>query len=105
VRLGIEAPREIRVIRGELNSLDRKADPVGVSGQDEEFLLSDREQAFAHPEPAVVYGRVKLADGQVTSIVPLQSEAADSPGVGKLRRASHCSETGRAPLARFVSAT
>ncbi|EMI20301.1 Carbon storage regulator [Rhodopirellula maiorica SM1] len=50
VRIGIEAPRDIRVIRAELEALD---ETLSV----EENPLSEREEAFAHP--TTVTGRSK----------------------------------------------
>ncbi|TWU20259.1 Carbon storage regulator [Novipirellula galeiformis] len=50
VRIGIDAPREIRVIRAELESHDAAEANV-------ERPLSEREEAFAHP--TLVTGRSK----------------------------------------------
>lgn len=46
VRIGIDAPREIRILRGELERLD-------VALGEEADILSTREEAFAHPHQAV----------------------------------------------------
>ena len=50
VRIGIDAPRDLRVIRGELEASDSKQ-------MADEFELSDREQAFAHEPRKVISGR------------------------------------------------
>jgi carbon storage regulator CsrA len=68
VRIGIDAPRDIRVVRGELQLQDTKG-PV-------EFELDESEGPFAHPQevigkhakpskaPHLFVGKVNLADGQ-----------------------------------------
>ncbi len=50
VRIGIDAPRDIRVIRAELEALDNAVEA-------DENPLSEREEAFAHP--TMVTGRSK----------------------------------------------
>lgn len=44
VGIGISAPRDIRILRGELAAKE-------AADAEETFELSDREQAFAHPQP------------------------------------------------------
>ena len=47
VRVGIEAPREVRVVRGEL------ADRASDHDRELEYELEERESVFAHPQPKV----------------------------------------------------
>ncbi|GAA5508731.1 carbon storage regulator [Novipirellula caenicola] len=54
VRIGIEAPRDIRVIRAELEALD---ETLAADDSVDENPLSEREEAFAHP--TMVTGRSK----------------------------------------------
>ena len=101
VRLGIEAPRDIRVVRGELD--DSKRDEV-------EFELSDREQVFAHPQAKIISGRIKVDGERATAPAPKASEgkaSATTPAIphATLRRVHKPGDGRRAPLASFVSAT
>lgn len=88
VRIGIDAPRDIRVVRGEL---EMKDGPV-------EFELSDREGAFAHsPEPA----------NRMANRTDAIDKATKEPHlfVGKVNRADGKATLTRAPLSGFVSAS
>ena len=50
VRIGIEAPREVRVVRGEIELKERPGD--GVETGDPDVETSDpQQQVFAHPQP------------------------------------------------------
>lgn len=110
VRIGIDAPRDIRVVRGELTENDSKA------AKEPAFQLDDREQVFAHPHAKidslrdVVEKHPKAdADGADDSDAAVQStitRVTTAPAsVGKLCRQQHESQRLRAPLAAFVSAT
>jgi carbon storage regulator CsrA len=103
VRIGIDAPREVRVLRGELTSVDSN------TSDDSQFELGDREQVFAHPQGKIISQRVKLpadpsrdSTGQTRD--PIPQAAKPSTFVGRVRRATD-GDSGRAPLAGFVSAT
>jgi carbon storage regulator CsrA len=51
VRLGIEAPKNVRIVRGELNPLNEASSDNASEGE-----LTEREHAFAHP----ALGKVNL---------------------------------------------
>ncbi|QEF97563.1 hypothetical protein Mal15_16040 [Stieleria maiorica] len=97
VRIGVSAPRDVRILRGELT-----AEPAD---QEVEYELSEREFAFAHQnasdriqskraqsrpssEPQVFSGSV-AADGSKVELVAQRSKKKPS----------------RAPLSSFVSAS
>ena len=82
VRLGIEAPREVRVVRGEL--AERAGEHDSELGDDP----VERETVFAHPPQKI---------GRHTEEPRIY--------VGRVRPSSVESKSGRAPLAGFVSAT
>ena len=93
VRIGISAPRDIRILRGEL----AQEEPV-------EFELSERELAFAHPpESDKIQGtRNRLLD----STEPELFEGSVSTDGGKVELSVvSSSKTKAAPLANFVSAS
>jgi carbon storage regulator len=65
VRIGIEAPKEVRVIRSEIADREAKMSDETIQ---ENAQISDREQAFAHPQaPAAKnrLGEAKLFVGSV----------------------------------------
>ena len=104
VRIGIDAPREVRVVRGELLSVDSKA------SEETTFELSDREQVFAHPQAKNVGQRVNAdeapsADPATQKRDPIQQVTEPAKFIGRVRCASKDEVGSRAPLARFVSAT
>ncbi len=81
VRIGIDAPKDIRVIRGELKEkVLPAADSTSseMDSSDAGIPLSDREQAFAHPQqpaekapPKIIMGRVRRSDLSKPSRTPL----------------------------------
>lgn len=88
VRIGIDAPKEVRIIRGELRvkeaslELDVDADAGNP--------ISDREQAFAHPQES-------------------QQDRIETPRVpalaaGKTRRPGLRPQVAHAPLADYMTA-
>ena len=117
VRIGIEAPREVRIVRGELEKLDtEKLDTT------QEFELSDREQAFAHPIESTdkdPRSHHKTADSlagattRATINTAVNTTGESQLFVGKVRSESNEVELSRAanskkasstaPLARFVA--
>ena len=113
VRIGIDAPRDVRIVRGELDPLDGNKSDGG------EFELSDREQVFAHPQAKVISGRVKLPESRHPKSAlsrPHISERPSSGGthpivqssclptfVGRPRRGGDDGKPA-GPLAGFVSA-
>lgn len=97
VRIGISAPRDVRILRGELVAQE-------ASGEAVEFELSEREFAFAHQPTRVAVGGTKQrlldsADPQVFS----GSVAGDGSKV-KLKMTLN-DQAKPAPLASFVSAS
>ena len=98
VRLGIDAPREIRVVRGELQACEEpKADQ-----------LSEHEGPFAHPQEDLgKHARLKPANRLPQPEGDLVGRAAKEPHlfVGKVNRASGEASLSRAPLSGFVSAS
>jgi carbon storage regulator CsrA len=107
VRIGIEAPREVRVVRGELVDRDSEVDT------ELEYELGERETVFAHPpeqigrHPNVSADRIS-SDSPATESLGHRAVATDEQPrifVGRVRRASEDGRLPRAPLAGFVSAT
>ena len=117
VRVGIEAPREVRVVRGEL------ADRASDHDRELEYELEERESVFAHPQPKIGRHTKKTADNRLPQpaleqaaleqSTPEQSPLTQAASmdkhpriyVGRIRPASTEGKSGRAPLAGFVSAT
>ena len=109
VRIGIEAPRDVRVVRGELA---RKLEPHDHELAEE---LGEREQVFAHPQQRI--GRHHPQDdqqsrvSQTNRLQELDAATAESLQgvpqvyVGRIRTASGENRMRRAPLAGYVSAT
>lgn len=118
VRIGVDAPRDVRVVRGELEVFDSK------EGGSPEFELSDREQAFAHPQPPIVDRQRptvndrsaaktrrrqkmnnRLPTSERTETSQMDRATESHMFVGRVRPASDEIELTRAPLSGFVSAT
>ena len=103
VRIGIDAPREVRVVRGELESLDTKT-------EDDTEILSPRESVFAHPQPPIAARASRKNDRNVaqpqrrTGDLFMQATAPYTIE-GRMRPASDEVKLTKAPLADFVSAT
>ncbi len=114
VRIGIDAPRDIRVIRAELAKLEGMIDSLDGST---ESPLSDREEAFAHPTPMTGRSKKHQAlsgrdvqetessklDNRISSETRISSEATSR--VYMARVPSRVTSTGRAPLAAFLPTT
>ena len=108
VRIGIEAPREVRVMRGELAANEE------VSDLDVALEFAERESAFAHPQPRMGRHtkRGSIERLVVSTEVPQPNAlAAPQVYVGRIRPmdrdglVDRDGRKGRAPLAGFVSAT
>ena len=104
VRIGIDAPREVRVVRGELEAFDSK------DSDRDAYQLSDREHPFAHPQPPIAARQAKNSNNRL----PRPERAVSDPIVqatapqtleGRVRPASEKAKLVRAPLANFVSAS
>jgi carbon storage regulator CsrA len=104
VRIGIDAPRDVRIVRGELGPIDN------VSAKSVETELNDREQVFAHPQESVPGNGTKLtknrlAKASIGSIDPIAEAIAPRPSIGRVQPAVNKSGMNRPPLAGFVSAS
>ena len=104
VRIGIDAPRDVRVVRGELEAFDSKSSEGADAG------LSDREQVFAHPQPKVAASRPKPATNRLSldennQSDPIRQATAPHTFAGRVRVASDEPKLVRAPLRGFVSAS
>lgn len=106
VRIGIDAPREVRVVRGELKSFDNAIDDGDSLSGD------DRERVFAHPQPAPAT-RTSRRNKKKTQTSRLERATSDpivqatTPQTlaGRVRPSSGEVKLTRAPLAGFVSAS
>ena len=88
VRIGIDAPKHVRVMRGELKS---KSDTDHTGDGDDQQQISGREEAFAHPANRVAGDH---------------PAPADSPKifVGSVGRNGDRPKLHRAPLSDYVTA-
>ncbi|QDT04541.1 hypothetical protein K227x_29330 [Rubripirellula lacrimiformis] len=107
VRIGIEAPRSIRVVRGELD-LEDATKKVIVKQEvelemDGDIEIDDLAEVFAHPETQEV-GRPsrKMPANRLKAI---EATTAPEVYVGTVRRSGDEAKLNRAPLAGFVSAS
>ena len=98
VRIGIEAPRDVRIVRGELETL---ATDTEVEIEFEDGQVSRREEAFAHPVPMdrkTAAAPTKPSRSRATSSKPQLF-------VGTVKKSGDDPMLTRAPLAGFVSAS
>ena len=93
VRIGISAPRDVRILRGEL-----------AAKESVEIELSEREFAFAHQEACdkIAKGKQRLLDSTEPRV--FSGSVATNGSKVKLN-ASSPDGTKSAPLASFVSAS
>ncbi len=93
VRIGIEAPPEVRIIRGELGpKSESNAEELPGGGPQ----ISRREQAFAH----------QAKDAAAPAVVNRISQATGPQlFVGTVKRSGENPRLRRAPLAEFVAAS
>lgn len=103
VRIGIDAPREMRVVRGELAPLERVSSGLEPSElePDTQVEACDRSEVFAHPQPKQT---------RRTRISRVQEIVEPSPSrpqlyVGSVERDGGSAKVRRAPLSGFMSAT
>ncbi|TWU46235.1 Carbon storage regulator [Rubripirellula tenax] len=111
VRIGIEAPREVRVVRGELQKIETQKQEIEVE-LDGDAEIDDLAQLFAHPEsqrvgrPAIANTPASKATGAANRIAKLAtSESKAEVFVGSVNRSGGDAKLNRAPLANFVSAS
>jgi carbon storage regulator CsrA len=104
VRIGIEAPRDVRVVRGELAKQDSRS---------EDCEPVETERVFAHPPARIgrhVPKRVKsrlvqsAADG-ASDATRASSESEPKVFFERVRPVSGDRRGRRAPLAEFIAAT
>ncbi|MCA9137059.1 MAG: carbon storage regulator [Planctomycetales bacterium] len=99
VRIGISAPRDKRILRGELS-----AQETGPAADEVEFELSEREFAFAHQNASDEIAKSKnRLRGQSEPQVFSGSVSTDGSKVN-LKEATNRA-TRPAPLSGFVSAS
>ncbi|KAA5535678.1 carbon storage regulator [Roseiconus nitratireducens] len=84
VRIGVSAPRDVRILRGEL---------AGQEIVEGEFELSDREFAFAHPQP--VHESAARPDRDDTDEGPAEP-TAEAP-LQNIPPAKRTAKTGQRP--------
>ena len=97
IRIGIDAPNNVHILRGEL-----AAEPAVEASESIEFNLSEREQPFAHPQPK--RGTSKPNDDSDIPAVAAKlfaSETADNPAHPTPPTLVEPSQ--RAPLSSFMA--
>ena len=97
VRIGIEAPPEIRIIRGELGPKS-EADAQEMPGGGPQ--ISRREQAFAHQ---AVPNRAQ--DAGPAAVNRISQATKPQLFVGRVKKNGEHPRLRRAPLAAFVAAS
>ncbi|QDT11499.1 carbon storage regulator [Planctomycetes bacterium K23_9] len=112
VRIGIEAPKDIRIVRGELEPL--------AEANDEGEALHEREMAFAHPQLSKPAAKQRPANKRTNSkpktktqapsrmpetVSRIAAEANAEVFVGTVKASGGQAQIKRAPLANFVSAS
>lgn len=90
VRIGIDAPREVRVIRGELQTIDLELSDDASESQSQ---VAESEDAFAHPREQIV------ANNRIGH------ETEPQLFVGAVGRNGEKPSITRAPLSRFMTAS
>jgi carbon storage regulator CsrA len=94
VKIGIDAPKDLRVIRGELVARDEQADEADLPGQ-----VTAREEAFAHPQSPR-----RHLPAESTSKLDGEPAAAVEPALQTVLPQPKASTPPRAPLAAFMTA-
>ena len=107
VRIGIEAPRDVRVLRGELDRFEQQSIELELGPGES---TSDLEAVFAHPAPHRPVKTRKPASQSAASNCPNQAvTGADAVEdrqlyVGSVDRQGRRPDLQRAPLASWVTA-
>ncbi len=94
VRIGIDAPREKRILRSELEpteEFDAVEEMLGGGPQ-----ISRREEAFAHPQPVKANG--------ATNRINAATASKPKIFVGTVKADGSDAQLNPAPLAKFVAA-
>jgi carbon storage regulator CsrA len=94
VRVGIEAPSDIKVTRGELNRFAKaevEIDPVA--------------EVFAHPESQNLAGHLAAGTNRVAKADALTAATKTELFVGTVSRSGNETKLRRAPLSGFVAAS
>jgi len=104
IRLGIDAPPEVRIIRSELESRDPKSD----TEVDVEIEIDDRGQVFAHPQvDSTRPPKERSSQNRVGHLIE-ESEAIPAGAtnrsifVGRIHRPER-DQSGNSPLSTFMS--
>ncbi|QDV45195.1 Carbon storage regulator [Stieleria neptunia] len=98
VRIGISAPRDVRILRGELDA------EQAVNGE-VEFELSEREFAFAHQNASDRIRSTRSRTGDSAQPQVFSGSVTADGGKVKLVSDSSSRNGKSAPLASFVSAS
>ncbi len=103
VRIGIEAPRAVRVVRGELGLRDAAVDQKMEVEIELDGELDDLAAVFAHPEMQVKRTKPAVVVNRLTA----NASKAVQPRVfvGTVSRSGAHAKLNPAPLANFVSAS
>lgn len=102
IRIGIDAPNNVHILRGEL-----AIDSPTEASESIEFNLSDRQQPFAHPQPAHPQPERGKSNPDTDSDIPavaarlFASDIADNRAHPTPPVASESSR--RAPLSSFMA--
>ncbi|KAA1262538.1 hypothetical protein LF1_51040 [Rubripirellula obstinata] len=107
VRVGIEAPRDVKIMRGELNRLDTTEMDVEAS-----IEIDPTAEVFAHPEAQNLVGHLKASQSQpkagtnrVAQADAVSAATKTELFVGTVSRSGKETKLRRAPLSGFVAAS
>ncbi|MGB7323568.1 MAG: carbon storage regulator CsrA [Rubripirellula sp.] len=127
VRIGVEAPRSVRVVRGELPRIETTKQEIEIEMSDD-VEIDDLAEIFAHPEPqrftrpnsdnaannsvskkkTAKVGKRQTSTpessaNRIAKFAPANTDA--QVFVGTVKRSGDDVTMNRAPLANFVSAS
>ena len=105
VRVGIEAPRDIKVIRGEISHLNASGKQTEEQAV-EHSKIDPIAEVFAHPESQNLIGHLQAGSKNRIAQPDVVSAAAKTElFVGTVSRNGEASTLRRAPLSGFVAAS
>ena len=118
VRIGIDAPREVRVVRSELKSFDSvstSAKSRSSSKDGTNLEVDPVAEVFAHPEAVLKQTKKKSraesdrrsVASRIATMVGAPESEASSPNekVKPMDNKSHKEQLNRAPLSSYMSAS